>query len=145
MADVVLEDDGMCFGCGKKNSIGLKMEFDHPEQGVLLSTVRFEKHHQGYKDIVHGGIVGLALDEVMVNLLLREKIPAVSAELNVRLKKPTKVGQRVRLKAHIDRDTPRAVYTSAVATDGESGEILAAATATCLRIKNHNIPGLGKS
>jgi acyl-coenzyme A thioesterase PaaI-like protein len=133
-----LADDRMCYGCGILNEHGLKMKFEHPRKGLLRSTILFGKQHQGFKDIVHGGMIGLVLDEMMVNLAWKDGMPAVTAELTVRLKKATPVGQKVLLEAQIDREEPRALY--ARATDkNESGELLASATAACIRIKNASI------
>ena len=45
------------------------MKFDHSKNKHLRATVIFSKHHQGFKNIVHGGMIGLVLDELMGNLL----------------------------------------------------------------------------
>jgi acyl-coenzyme A thioesterase PaaI-like protein len=123
----------MCYACGSKNAAGLRMAFEHPEKHLLTSKVIFEKHHQGYKDIVHGGLMATVLDEMMVNLCWKEKTPAVTAELKVRLKKPAKVGQTIRFEGRIREEKGRAIYTTAEARD-ESGELLAEADAVCIKI-----------
>ena len=87
-----LEDDHMCYVCGKENPQGLKLDFKHPEKDRLEATVVFTKEHQGFKNIVHGGMMAMLLDEMMVNLAWKEGIPAVTAEFTVRLKKAAKVG-----------------------------------------------------
>ncbi len=132
-----LEDDHMCYVCGTKNTHGLRLTFEHPKKNLLKAEVVFQKHHQGFKDIVHGGMMmGLVLDEMMVNLAWKEGIPAVSAELTVRLKKASKIGEKIYLEGRIDKDEGRALYTSASATNS-AGEVLATAKATCLRIKTN--------
>lgn len=127
-----LEDDQMCYGCGKKNTRGFRLDFQH-EKGRLRAEVIFKKEHQGFKDIVHGGMVGLLLDEMMVNLVWKEGIPAVSAELTVRLKKPTRIGEKVLLEGRLEREEKRMVYTTAVAKN-TSGDVLATASAVCVKI-----------
>ena len=129
-----LEDDHMCYVCGKKNQHGFRLDFTHPEKGRLEASVVFSKEHQGFKGITHGGMVSMLLDEMMVNLAWKEGIPSVTAELNVRLKKPVLIGQKVLLEGRIDREEGRALYTSASAKN-ERGELLASATATCVKIK----------
>ena len=131
-----LEDDQMCYVCGSKNPAGLKLQFEHPEKGVLISSVIFTKEHQGFKDIVHGGMMATVLDEMMVNLAWKEGKPAVTAELTVRLKKAAKIGQKIHLEGRIEREEGRAVYARSEAKD-EHGEILAQATATCILIRNN--------
>ena len=125
----------MCYVCGKNNAEGLKLKFEHPQKGLLKATVVFEKRHQGFKNIVHGGMMAMVLDEMMVNLAWKEGIPAVSAEFTIRLKKAAKIGEKIYLEGRIDKSEGRALYTSSLAKN-ESGEVLASAKGTCLRIKS---------
>ena len=123
----------MCYVCGSKNALGLKLHFEHPQKGLLRSTVVFAKEHQGFKEIVHGGMMAMVLDEMMVNLAWKEGIPAVTVELNVRLKKAVKIGQKVLLEGHLGKAQGRVLYASSEAKD-EKGEVLASATATCILV-----------
>ena len=76
-----LEDDSISFVCGTKNNSGLKLEFLLNKEGRSISTEFIpQKMHQGFKDIVHGGIIGLILDECMVNLAWRLGMHAVEGE-----------------------------------------------------------------
>ena len=129
-----LEDDQMCYVCGSKNQGGLKLHFEQPEKGVLKSTVIFAKKHQGFKNIVHGGMIAMVLDEMMVNLAWKEGIPAMTDELNVRLKKAAKIGQKIHLEGHLERGEGKVIYARSEAKN-EAGELLAQATATCLLIR----------
>ena len=131
---LTLEDDHHCYVCGKENAHGFRLDFAHPEKGRLTAEAIFKKEHQGFKGIVHGGLVATLLDEMMVNLAWIEGVPAVTAELNIRLKKAVKVGEKVLLEGRIKREEGRALYASATAKDAR-GTLLATATATCLRIK----------
>ena len=90
-----LENNNMCFVCGKENEWGLKLEFELVEN-KLMTDVVFDKKFQGFKDIIHGGIVGTVLDEMMVNLAMRLGYNAVTAEIKIRLKKPTEAGVKYR-------------------------------------------------
>ena len=124
----------MCYVCGSKNPLGLKLRFEHPEKGLLRSTVVFLKEHQGFKEIVHGGMMAMVLDEMMVNLAWKEGLPAVTAELNVRLKKAAKIGQKVLLEGRLTKGRGRVLQASSEAKN-EKGEVLATATATCVLIR----------
>ena len=73
MPELILQDDLMCFVCGKNNPCGLKLNFVLDKDRILKTEFTFAKIHQGFKDIVHGGLIGLILDEVMVNLLWIER------------------------------------------------------------------------
>ncbi len=131
---LVLEDNDQCYVCGKDNKEGFRLDFSHPEKGRLLAEVVFRPEHQGFKNIVHGGMVATLLDEMMLNLAWIEGTPAVTAELTLRLKKPVRVGEKVFLEGRIEKEESRALYTSSSAKNAK-GELLATATATCLKIK----------
>ena len=139
-----LEDDQMCYVCGKKNKAGFRLDFSHPRKGLLTTEVVFRKEHQGYKNIVHGGMVTMLLDEVMVNLAWLEGIPAVTAELSVRLKKAVPVGQKVLLEGVLDKEQGRLLLMKAWARSPQ-GELYASAEAKCLRIRRKAITLAGGS
>lgn len=125
-------DDRYCFCCGEKNPLNLKMQF-HYESEKLFSSVIFPKEYQGFNNVVHGGIIGTVLDEIMVNLhcLKNEKI--ITAEYNVRLKAPCPVNQKVLLSAWSVKKKGR-LYFSASEARLENGILIAEATATCMKI-----------
>lgn len=52
-----------------------------------MSEVVIPKEFQGFVYVVHGGILGTLLDELMANLYWLKGIKAVTAEYQVRLKK----------------------------------------------------------
>jgi acyl-coenzyme A thioesterase PaaI-like protein len=129
-----LEDDKNCFVCGDKNRYGLRLEFTIDKDNVMHAEFMPQKHHQGFKDIVHGGLIGLILDEIMVNLAWKIGKDVVSAELNVRLKKIAKVGKKLIFRGWIDREDRKIIHTRAEARD-EGGAIIATASAKCIRVK----------
>ncbi len=133
-----LQDDHMCFVCGSQNKHGFRLNFEHPEPKLLKTHVVFTKEHQGFKNIVHGGMIGMVLDEMVVNLAWIEKMPAVTAELKVRLKKAARVGEKIEFIGRLLSVAPRMITGIAVASSSD-GEILAEAEVKCLRIKaDHN-------
>ena len=132
---LTLEDDHMCYVCGKKNSSGFQLEFFHPKPGQLLAEVVFRKEHQGFKDIVHGGMIAMLLDEMMVNLAWKEGLSAVTAELTIRLKKAVQVGQKVLLEGLLEDSNPKKrLISMSASAKNPAGETYATASAKCLRI-----------
>lgn len=128
----------MCFVCGKKNEDGLKLDFTIDEHKVIRTQCAFPKKLQGYANVVHGGFLGMVLDEVMVNLPYRmEKVPVVSAEFTVRLKKPVMVGETVHFKAWIVRHLRR-YYEIESEAALDSGEVVATASSKCFRVEMKN-------
>jgi len=131
-----LEDDGMCFCCGPRNSIGLKLQFQLMPEGRMATEWTPRREHQGFKDIVHGGLVATVLDEVMIRLLYEVGIPAVTAELQTRLLRPLRAGRRYRFEGHVVEDKGRIVTTEAEGFDAESGERVASGSAICIRVRD---------
>lgn len=129
----IYTDDRYCFCCGEKNPLNLKMQFRYEEE-KLLSDVVFPKEYQGFNNVVHGGIIGTVLDEVMVNLHCLKGEMVVTAEYNVRLKAPCPVNQKVLLSAWSLNKKGRLYYTASEARL-ENGSLIAEATATCMKIK----------
>ena len=127
------QDDHFCFACGDKNPDGLKLDFK-VEGEKLIVEYTFPKKFQGYADVVHGGMLSLVLDEVMVNLPWKKyDTPVVSAELNIRLKKPVKVGQKVIFSSWIEKEKGSLVIMNGKA-ELENGEVVATASAKCLKV-----------
>lgn len=134
MADMTLDDDQMCFCCGPNNPIGLKLKFEDFPDGRTLTVWRPRKEHEGFKGIVHGGLVATVLDEVMIRMLYHRGIAAVTGTLETKLVKPLRAGREYRFEARMVRDRGRALLTEAEAFDAESGERVAWGKATCVRV-----------
>jgi uncharacterized protein (TIGR00369 family) len=130
-----LEDDRMCFCCGDQNPIGLKLEFEKTPEGHMRTIWTPRKEHQGFKDIVHGGLVASVLDEVMIQLLYRSGIEAVTAEMETRFIRPLAAGRTYRFEAWLVEDRGRLVTTEAEAFDARNGERVASGRAKCVRVK----------
>ena len=52
------------FGCGDDNPIGLRLRFTPSGEGVKASFIP-SAEHQGFQEVVHGGIISTVLDEAM--------------------------------------------------------------------------------
>jgi acyl-coenzyme A thioesterase PaaI-like protein len=123
----------MCFVCGKRNPIGLRVEFDLDRTNLRITGSFIPKQvHEGYRGVVHGGLVAALLDEAMVKLLWEVGIPAVSASLDIRLARPARIGEPLLIKGWVESQRGRLVLTGASVEDSD-GRIVAEAKARCLR------------
>jgi acyl-coenzyme A thioesterase PaaI-like protein len=129
MTPLTLEDDGYCFACGPKNSSGLGLAF-RAEGGKASAEFIPRKSHQGFRDIVHGGIITAVLDEAMMKALLSRGIFAMTAEIAVRFRSPLRVGDNSLVEAEIRTVAGRFVEASAVLRKAD--EVVAVATAKML-------------
>ncbi len=134
MGALPLDDDAMCFCCGPKNPIGLKLEFETTAEGRMRTIWTPRKEHQGFKDIVHGGLVATVLDEVMVRLLYLRGISAVTAGMETKWIELVRWGAPYRFEGWIVQDRGRAVITEAEAFLVEPEQRVAWCRATCIRV-----------
>ncbi|MEO7719187.1 MAG: PaaI family thioesterase, partial [Capsulimonas sp.] len=121
----LLRDDGMCFGCGSENPIGLHLIFGW--DGDTYST-RFipQAQHQGWVGRVHGGILALLLDEVLSRAALeRHGLDWVTAELTTRLVQPAPTGQALIVRGHIESVRPRLILCVGEVIDEATGGVIA--------------------
>lgn len=129
----VFTDDHYCLCCGEKNPLGFKMKFRFEKEKIFSEAV-ISKEYQGFSDVVHGGVLGTLLDEMMVNLYWLRGEKAVTAEYQVRLKAPCPVNQKVFLSAwHVE--TKRNIHLAEAEAKLEDGTIVAEAKAKCMRIQ----------
>ncbi len=129
-----LEDDGYCFVCGPKNPIGLKLDFHFNGKTIKTEFIP-KKEHQGYLDIVHGGIISTLLDEVMVKLAIAMDMPAVTASMEIRLRKAVKVGEKITFEAEMLKITSKLLESSARAVT-DNNVVVADAKGKLVRVKS---------
>jgi len=129
------KDIGMCFVCGEKNERGLKLSFEFDREKKRIKTIfKPQEWQQGFGGIIHGGFLATLLDEVMVKLSYEIGIPAVTAEMNLRFKEPTRIDRDIVVTGEIIRETKRIIYTKANAKYRE-GNIVAEAEGKLVKVK----------
>ncbi len=131
-----IKDTKMCFGCGKENEFGLQLEFSLTK-GKAMAEFTLKPRFQGWNDIAHGGIVATILDEAMAWAIKSFTIKAVTAEMNVKYKKPTPIGKPLKVIGNVLKSKGRAIFTKAKIMDED--EILATATATYIKINGRDL------
>jgi acyl-coenzyme A thioesterase PaaI-like protein len=101
------QDNQRCFVCGKHNPDGLHLEFEQEGVYGMRTTYVIPERFQGFAGIAHGGILATILDECMVNTVWLRGNTAVTARLEVRLRRPVGVGERVTFHAKVVRELSR--------------------------------------
>jgi len=125
--------DDYCFACGQANPKGLHLTFRFEGEEYVCDFTPAPEY-QGWTDILHGGIVSTVMDEVMTRLLWERGISAMTAELTVRLKRPTPVGRPLRARARLVAQRRRLYETEAELTL-EDGTVAATATGKFLQVQ----------
>jgi acyl-coenzyme A thioesterase PaaI-like protein len=108
-----LQDDNYCFVCGEANPFGLHLKFSL-NAGKASAEFIPQKSHQGYKDIVHGGIISTILDEAMVKAALMQGLPAITGEIIVRFRNFLFAGEKTVVEAFIEKMNRKIIDASSV-------------------------------
>jgi uncharacterized protein (TIGR00369 family) len=127
------EDDDHCYVCGMTNSDGLRLKFELDSEDTLKASFTPTRTHQGFKNVMHGGVLALLFDEMMVNLPWKLGKRAVSAQIQVRLKRPVAIGTRIDFRCQIKKEAGKLIFLKAKALDPQ-GVTVAEAEGTCVRI-----------
>ncbi len=113
-------DYDKCFGCGKSNPIGLKLRFRN-EDGVARCEFTPEPEHQGWPGVVHGGILSTILDEAMGWTALFNGKKTVTGKLEIRFRRPARIGEPLVVEGRIARDGGRFLVVRAEARAHDGG------------------------
>lgn len=88
-----VEADSACFVCGPQNPIGLQAQFSTDRDACSShATLELSGNYQGWQDVIHGGILASLLDEACIYACRAKAEQCVTAELQVRYRKPVSVG-----------------------------------------------------
>jgi len=130
-----VENNNLCFACGKENPIGLKLDIHILDDGGLVTAEYVPPaHFQGWANVVHGGILSTLLDEIITYVAM-EKLnsPAVTVQLDIRFKKPAPVGSKLIVTGKPVGGKGRLVKASG-RVHLEDGTLIAEATGKCLKV-----------
>jgi uncharacterized protein (TIGR00369 family) len=108
----MVKESDMCFACGQKNPIGLKLDFNWDGQEVSAEFTPGE-FHQGWAGLVHGGIMSCLLDEAMSYAALYSGANSLTARMQVRFKRPLPINEKLTVIGSVTRKTRRIVETKA--------------------------------
>jgi acyl-coenzyme A thioesterase PaaI-like protein len=135
MTERTLVDDGMCFGCGPDNPIGLRLTF-------AWIGDRYETHwtpqaaHQGWAGRAHGGIVALVLDEILSRAALTTHgLYWVTAELTTRMIRPARTGVPLVGQSWISSTRSRLIVCAGEVREEASGELVATGWGKMMPVK----------
>jgi uncharacterized protein (TIGR00369 family) len=112
-----------CFVCGDKNPIGLNVPF-YVKDDRVVAEYTAQRQFEGYKDILHGGILSSLLDEVMIRAVLAKGINCLTSEMRVRFKKMVKIGEKLHMEGWLVEDRGRILVAQGKIVN-PNGEVVA--------------------
>jgi len=132
-----------CFICGDKNPFGLNVEF-YQKDGKVVGEYVAQDRFQGYKNILHGGILSSLLDEVMIKSILAQDILTLTCEMKIRFRKPVKIGERLFLEG-ISTGNKDKIFLAEGKITNEDGEVVATAEGKFFKAEGEMETLLGQS
>ena len=133
MSQNVPENADMCFVCGIKNPIGLKIKFEATED-TCIGYFKANETHVGYDNTVHGGIIFSALDDVMANVLYLNNIKAHTAHCEIRYRKALEIDHEVKLIGKVTAKKRRLITLSGQAISTSTNDVIAECEAKFMTI-----------
>lgn len=130
----MIGNDKMCFACGEDNPISLGLDFEKTGEKTVKAEFKPKKEYQGYKGIMHGGLISTLLDEAMAKVLSLNNIFALTAKMNIRFKKPVSIDQKLVITAEIVKNKTGLYFTEAELRN-INGELFAEAEAKFMKVK----------
>lgn len=128
-----------CFACGRHNPLGLQLQGFDLVDGEVHAAFTPRPEYGGAGDTLHGGIAATALDEVLVWAgIVCEDVLTVTGTLELRYRRPIRIGGELRLRGRVDERRGRRLRCSGeLWVEGE-----AAVTASGLYLVSHPIDEL---
>jgi acyl-coenzyme A thioesterase PaaI-like protein len=114
-----------CVVSGDANPMGLDIQFFR-EGDEAVSHAVLGPAFEGAPNRAHGGVVAAVFDDLMGFVLTIHESPAYTAELTVRYRRPTPVGEEIEFRSRLVDRKGRRLHIVAEATD-KSGTKIATA------------------
>ena len=128
-----VKNSTLCFGCGKENESGLRLDFEIRDDGKLETRFTPRSNHGGWEGVFHGGLMATLLDEAMMAYLYFTGTNAATASLSVRFRAPVGIGEELVVTAWEKGRRGRVVEMTAEAR--REGAVVARGSSRCLVVE----------
>ena len=90
-----------CVVCSLKNGRGLQLHFLSGDDGAIVAMFVADETLEGYRGMVHGGMICSILDGAMTHCMFAHGKTAVTAEMSTRFRHPVLIRQVADVSARI--------------------------------------------
>lgn len=131
-----------CFACGPDNPNGLGMSF-YAVGRTIRSDVTLSRHHMGWENLAHGGIISTILDEIMGwTVIAFKRVFFVTRKMEVHYLRPVELDVPLTVMGELDSDlAPKGCLTKGTLLD-PNGRKLAEASAEMRYLSHKRLPVL---
>jgi acyl-coenzyme A thioesterase PaaI-like protein len=105
-----------CFVCGQDNPKGVRIRYERQESGEITALWTPAATWEGFRGIVHGGVVSTVLDEAMSKAVAATGCEALTAEIRVRFRRHVTSGGVFLIRGWIGKHSKRLIKTEATLT-----------------------------
>ncbi len=120
-----------CLLCGSGSPLWPVLAFQPDGDGGVWADLRCNQRLQGYKGLLHGGVVAALLDAAMTHCLFHRGVTALTGELRVRYVHPVPCDSGLEIRARLMKARPPLYRLRAELK--RDGEVMAWAEASFLR------------
>ena len=131
-----------CFVCGEANPLGLNLRFE-TDGRLVRAKFSPRPEHNGFKGVVHGGLIATVLDEIMFwACAVQTRRITICAELSVRFLSSMPPEGEFIVTGELVTDRKGRIYEAKAAVQDARGVELAKATGKYVPIKNADVSQL---
>ena len=95
-----------CFVCGEDNEEGFRLRV-HLDGTDAVARFTTRRTHSGYPERVHGGVVGLLVDEMLVYAGVAHGLMGMTAKVRYWLRRPIPLGETLELRGRLVQRSDR--------------------------------------
>jgi len=96
----VVEHAG-CIVCGLENETGLQITYATEKAGRVSAHWTPTHRYEGFKGMVHGGLLATVMDEAMAKAVVSLGLEALTGDLRVRFRHPVPPGEPLRINGWV--------------------------------------------
>ncbi|MBN2363029.1 PaaI family thioesterase [candidate division WOR-3 bacterium] len=115
----LLLDNYCCFACSPHNPHGLQLQF-YEEEGEVFALFDAKQRFEGFPGMLHGGIAGTILDEVMFwASFVKMQIMTVTMSMELKYKLPVSLDREYKARGKVVGIKRRSVICESSIEDGD--------------------------
>jgi acyl-coenzyme A thioesterase PaaI-like protein len=124
MRQLTARPQSSCVVCGPDHPRGLRIRFELGADRAATASWTPTPEWEGFRGIVHGGILSTVLDEAMSKAVAATQGEALTGELRVRFRRPVQAGDELRIRGWVVERKKRMIRAEASLTGAGDEEFV---------------------